>query len=328
MRSAGLQAELLWQAPGPVSIIRSMHDKPPIERDAVLPAANAASAAAPAFSPVAVHGAAPYPVAAQSEEAFEVIAGDAAAGLLLFCDHASNAVPADYGALGLPASEFERHIGYDIGAAAVTRALAARFGVPAVLSRFSRLLIDPNRGLDDPTLIMRLSDGAVIPGNAKVDAAERARRIARFYQPYDAAMGAAIDAAMASGRIPVILAVHSFTPIWRGVPRPWHAGVLWDADPRFARPLISGLAADPELVIGDNEPYLGALKGDTLYRHATRRGLAHALIELRQDLIGHPAGVDEWTGRVGDVLEAMNLRASPHRPVMHGSLTGPVEPMA
>ncbi len=301
-----------------------MHDKPSIDRDAV----HQALQAAPAFSLPAGHGAAPYPFAAQSEEAYEVIAGDAASGLLLFCDHASNAVPADYRALGLPASEFERHIGYDIGAAAVTRALAARFGVPAVLSRFSRLIIDPNRGLDDPTLIMRLSDGAVIPGNARIDAAERARRIARFYQPYDAAMGAAIDAAMASGRIPVILAVHSFTPIWRGVPRPWHAGVLWDADPRFAQPLIAGLAADPAMVIGDNEPYLGALKGDTLYRHATRRGLAHALIELRQDLIADAQGVVDWTRRVGDVLEAMNLYASPHPAVMHGSLTGPVEPFA
>ncbi|WP_073058263.1 N-formylglutamate amidohydrolase [Kaistia soli] len=265
---------------------------------------------------------------ARSEAAFEVVAGDAASGLLLFCDHASNAVPPDYGDLGLPATEFERHIAYDIGAAAVTRGLAARFGVPAVLSRFSRLVIDPNRGLDDPTLIMRLSDGAVVPGNAKVDAEERNRRIERFYLPYDGAMGDAINAAMASGRVPVILSVHSFTPIWRGVPRPWHAGVLWDADPRFSQPLINGLAADPALVIGDNEPYLGALKGDTLYRHATRRGLAHALIEVRQDLIADAAGVAEWVERIGAVLDTMHLGATPHGVVMHGSLTGPVEPLS
>ncbi len=316
----------MWQALPPVSIIASMNDNPLIDRDAMPLAAGAAAVSSSPRPSAAHHPLAPHVFAARSEPAFEVIAGDAAAGLLLFCDHASNAVPEDYGSLGLPASEFERHIAYDIGAAAVTRRLAARFGVPAVLSRYSRLVIDPNRGLDDPTLIMRLSDGAVIPGNAKVDAAERARRIARFYQPYDAAMGAAVDAAMASGRIPVILSVHSFTPIWRGVPRPWHAGVLWDADPRFALPLIAGLAADPAMIIGDNEPYLGALKGDTLYRHATRRGLAHALIELRQDLVADDAGIAEWTGRLGDVLEAMDLGASPHPVSLHGSLTGPVDP--
>ena len=309
---------MLWQASGPVSIIRRMHDKPTFD-----PAATRSPLAAGTNMAAAPHAL----LAAQSEEAFEVVAGDAAAGLLLFCDHASNAVPSDYGVLGLPPAEFERHIAYDIGAAAVTRGLAARFGVPAVLSRFSRLVIDPNRGLDDPTLIMRLSDGAVIPGNARVDSEERTRRIERFYLPYDRAMGGAIDAAMASGRVPVILSVHSFTPIWRGRPRPWHAGVLWDADPRFAQPLIDGLAADPALVIGDNEPYLGALKGDTLYRHATRRGIAHALIEVRQDLIADAAGVAEWVERIGAVLEAMDLGAAPHGAVMHGSLTGPVEPL-
>lgn len=296
MGSVGARRTFLWQAAAPVTIILPMHAHP----SAILPA--------------------------ESAEAFEIVPGDAAGGLLLFCDHASNHVPADYGSLGLPGSEFERHIGYDIGAEALTRGLAARLGAPAVLSRFSRLVIDPNRGLDDPTLVMRLSDGAVIPGNAKVDRAERDRRIERFYRPYDDAMGRAIDAAMASGRVPVILAVHSFTPIWRGVPRPWHAGILWDADPRFAKPLIDGLGEDPALVVGDNEPYLGALKGDTLYRHATRRGIAHALLEVRQDLIGDAAGVAEWVDRLERVLAPMELGAAPHGISFFGSLTGPVDP--
>src|SRR5262245_35262995 len=115
---------------------------------------------------------------------YELIPGDAGCGLVLLCDHASNALPPEYGDLGLGAAEFRRHIAYDIGAAAVTRELAARLGAPAVLSCYSRLLIDPNRGEDDPTLIMRLSDGAVIPGNHHVDADERERRIARYYAPY------------------------------------------------------------------------------------------------------------------------------------------------
>ena len=264
-----------------------------------------------------------YPTPADdpaAEAAFEILPGDVAAGLILLCDHASSHVPDDYGSLGLPPSEFERHIAYDIGAEALTRALAERFGIPAVLSHFSRLLIDPNRGLDDPTLIMRLSDGAVIPRNARIDAAERENRIARFYRPYDDAVNRTIEAGMASGRIPMILSIHSFTPLWKGKRRPWHAGILWDADPRLAQPLIAGLAEDPAIVVGDNEPYHGALKGDTLYRHATRRGLAHALVEIRQDLIADSAGVEEWADRLATVLTALKVGEAPHGVEFFGSL--------
>lgn len=294
--SCGTGSTFLWQPPGRVTIIRPM-------RDAFTPGSAADDA---------------------DDAAFEILPGDAGAGLVLLCDHASSHVPVEYGSLGLPPSEFERHIAYDIGAAALTRALAARFGVPAVLSHFSRLLIDPNRGLDDPTLIMQLSDGAVVPGNARIDQAECERRIARFYQPYDDAVNQTIEAGMASGRLPMILSIHSFTPLWKGIPRPWHAGILWDADPRLAQPLIVGLARDPAIVVGDNEPYHGALKGDTLYRHATRRGLAHALVEIRQDLIADPAGVEAWAGRLADVLAGLKLGAAPHEVEFFGSLTGPL----
>ncbi|HYY84977.1 MAG TPA: N-formylglutamate amidohydrolase, partial [Beijerinckiaceae bacterium] len=157
---------------------------------------------------------APHPV--------EEIAGRVASGALILCDHASNAVPPELGDLGLTADQFERHIAYDIGAAAVTRELARLLDAPAVLTRFSRLVIDPNRGRDDPTLVMRLSDGAVVPGNARVDEAEVARRVARFYDPYEAAITAAIDRALRAGHPPCIVAVHSYTPVWRGWPRPWH----------------------------------------------------------------------------------------------------------
>jgi predicted N-formylglutamate amidohydrolase len=222
--------------------------------------------------------------------------------MLLLCDHASNAVPPDFGDLGLPETEFQRHIAYDIGAAAVTRALARRLGAPAILTRFSRLLVDPNRGRDDPTLVMRLSDGAVIPGNARADEDEVARRIARFYDPYDGAIAAGIERALTQRQPPAIVTVHSFTPIWRGWPRPWHVGILWDADDRFAVPLLEGLRAEPGLVVGDNEPYDGALAGDTVDRHATARGLASALIEIRQDLIADDAGADEWAERFARLL--------------------------
>jgi len=232
----------------------------------------------------------------------ETIEGAVESGVLLLCDHASNAVPPDLGDLGLPPTEFQRHIAYDIGAAGVTRSLARRLNAPAVLTRFSRLIIDPNRGRDDPTLVMRLSDGAVVPGNARITDEEVQERIRRFYDPYDAAVSAAVERAMAAGHPPVIVTIHSFTPIWRGWPRPWHVGILWDADARYARPLIESLQAEEGLVVGDNEPYDGALLGDTVDRHATRRGLASALVEIRQDLIAAEAGQEEWAERFARLL--------------------------
>jgi predicted N-formylglutamate amidohydrolase len=252
--------------------------------------------------------------------------GNAGAGFLLVCDHASNRVPPGY-ALGLPASEMDRHIAFDPGAGAVTVALAKRLNAPAVLSTFSRLLIDANRGEDDPTLVMRLSDGAVIPGNARVDVEERARRIAGFHAPYHAAISEAIEDSLSAGFVPALISIHSFTPVWRGRQRPWHAGVLWDRDPRLARPLIDALAADKALVVGDNEPYAGALANDTMYRHATRRGLAHALLEIRQDLIADPAGAEAWAARLEAIFKRLAQDARLHAIHHYGSLAGPVDPI-
>ncbi len=230
------------------------------------------------------------------------IDGDPGGGFIVLVDHASNAIPPEYEGLGLPAAELERHIAYDIGAGPLGRLVAERFRAPALLTCFSRLLIDPNRGEDDPTLIMRLSDGAVVPGNARIDAAEAERRLARFYRPYHAAVERLLDKMLAAGRPPAILAIHSYTPVWKGARRPWHAGILWDRDPRLAVPLLNGLQAEHGLRVGDNEPYLGWLKNDTMYRHGSERGLAHALLEVRNDLIASPAGVLEWADRLEPIL--------------------------
>ena len=240
-----------------------------------------------------------------ADAAFEYVPGDVACGVVLLCDHASNALPPGYGNLGLRESEFRRHIAFDIGAADLTRVLAERLGAPAVLSCFSRLLIDPNRGEDDPTLVMRLSDGAVVPANARVDEAERRNRIERYYAPYHGAIARVLDTALAGGRAPAIISMHSFTPAWKGKPRPWQVGVLWDLDPRVAVPLIDALRATGDLTVGDNEPYVGALKNDTLYRHASKRGLAHALIEVRQDLISDAEGVAEWASRLLPIISRL-----------------------
>ncbi len=236
-------------------------------------------------------------------EAYEIVAGAGDTRLILLCDHASNRIPEDYGDLGVPAAQFGRHIAYDIGARDLTLGLAARLRATAVLTRYSRLLIDPNRGMDDPTLIMRLSDGAVVPGNRDVDDAERRRRIARFHQPYHRAVAAAVEEVTAQGHVPFLVSIHSFTPVWRGWPRPWHVGILWDRGEEVARAMIRGFLAQGDLVVGDNEPYHGALEGDTLNTHGTRAGLPHALIEVRQDLIAGKTGVDEWVERVAKVIE-------------------------
>ena len=234
----------------------------------------------------------------------EIVEGRPDAGVLLLCDHARNAFPPGYGALGLPAPDLERHIAYDIGARALTLSLAARLQAPAVLSTFSRLLIDPNRGEDDPTLVMRYSDGAVVPGNARADEAEIARRIERYWRPYRDAVEAAARTMLASATPPAIVSVHSFTPVWRGTPRPWKIGLLYDADDRLAKPLLAALARDglAPHEIGDNEPYGGGLPGDTIDAVATSRGLPNVLIEVRQDLIATPETARGWGARLARLI--------------------------
>lgn len=246
-------------------------------------------------------------------ESFVAIEGDRKTGLILLADHASNGLPAEYGSLGLPAAEFERHIAYDIGVEAVTRGLAAMLGCPALMTRFSRLLIDPNRGADDPTLIMRLSDGAIIPGNARMGEDERARRIARFYRPYHDAIANEVARCLVDGSVPALVSVHSFTPFWKGTPRPWHVGILWERDHRFSDRLIAAFQAMGDLVVGDNEPYAGNLEGDTLYVHGLGRGLAHVLIEIRQDLIATQSGVDEWVERLSRAIKPVMKDPALHR---------------
>lgn len=263
------------------------------------------------------------PQAAEAEDfaPFETLEGDPACGYVVVCDHADNKVPGAYHCLGLPPPEFSRHTAYDPGAAAVARLVSRRLEAPAVLATFSRLLIDPNRGEDDPTLIMRVSDGTIVPGNRSIDGEERARRIARFYAPYHAEVARTIEAGVASAITPAVISIHSYTPIWRGRPRPWHAGVLWDRDPRLARPLIDALRADGSLIIGDNEPYTGRLAHDTMNRHATSRGIAHALVEIRQDLIADDTAVEVWATRLTRALSALNRRSEIHAVKRYDSTT-------
>lgn len=235
-----------------------------------------------------------------TEKPFEIEGADRPGRWLISCDHASNHVPVwvNGGDLGLPPADMERHIAYDIGAAGVTRALAQALDSPAILSRFSRLVIDPNRGEDDPTILMRLYDGTIIPGNRHADDAAREERLERLYRPYhDAYAGLALQR-----ENPVICAVHSFTPRLRGRhPRPWEVGILYADDARLATPLMEALRAHGWCV-GDNEPYSGHLPGDAVDRHALQHGRPNVLLELRQDLIADHAGQTLWAARLAPIL--------------------------
>ncbi len=224
------------------------------------------------------------------------------AGLIFVCDHAANALPDPYGDLGLSRGLLETHIAHDIGAATVTRALADAYGATAILARWSRLLIDLNRGADDPTIVMKLSDGSIIPGNARADAVEIAKRIADFHAPYHDAIETEIARQRDGGAVPALISMHSFTPSWKNVPRPWEIGILWDRDGRLAKPLLEGFAR-AGFTVGDNEPYRGELENDCMYVHGTMNGLPHVLIEIRQDLIATEESARAMALRIKPLLD-------------------------
>ena len=222
--------------------------------------------------------------------------------VVVICDHASNLVPPVVagGDLGLPVSDMSRHIAYDIGARGVSLRLGEALGAPVICSNFSRLVIDPNRGEDDPTLMMRLCDGTIIPGNRHADEAELQRRLNLFYRPYHAALASLI----ASRNRPMLVSIHSFTPKLRSRhPRPWHIGILSGRDRRLSDPLLRELAAEGDLCIGDNQPYTGDLKGDCMDRHAIEPGRLNTLIEIRHDLIDTANGEARWASRLAPLLQ-------------------------
>ena len=240
----------------------------------------------------------------------ELLAPSGRAPVLLICDHASRAVPRRLGGLGVDDAALMRHIGWDIGAAEVTRQLVRRLDAPAVLSGYSRLVADCNRRLDDSTCMPEVSDGTEVPGNRDLSAGERAARADALYFPYHEAIERRLADFAARGVAPAIVSIHSFTPVMNGFVRPWHIGILWDKDPRIAVPLIENLRRRGDLVVGDNEPYSARQPaGYSLLRHAEPAGLPHALLEIRQDLIDTSEGADAWAEIIAEALEP--ILASP-----------------
>ena len=239
-----------------------------------------------------------------TDEAFHFLGEPRVSRWLVTCDHASSRVP-DWvagGNLGIAAEDMVRHIALDVGAAGLSVALADRLDCPCILSDFSRLVIDANRGEDDPTLVMKLYDGTIIPANRHIDGAGIEARLTRLHRPYHAAL-----ARMAARQDDtVILAIHSYTPCLRGrEPRPWHVGVLYSRlDRRLSEPLLRRLQVGGDLCVGDNQPYAGHLPGDAIDRHAVQPGRQNTLIEVRNDLIADAAGQHAWADRLAPILVA------------------------
>jgi predicted N-formylglutamate amidohydrolase len=241
---------------------------------------------------------------------FEIVGEARRAPLLLVCDHASRAVPRRLEQLGLAEALLLRHIGWDIGAALVTRRLSELLDAPAVLAGYSRLVVDCNRDPTNPTSMPEVSDGVEVPGNRALTEAVRAVRIAACFDPYHAAIDRQLARFAERGICPVVFSVHSFTPVMNGVARPWHVGILWDKDPRVAVPLIAELAAaDPRRIVGDNEPYSAREPaGYTIRRHAEPAGLPSAAVEIRQDLIDTELGALEWAESLAAALRPVLAR--------------------
>ena len=227
--------------------------------------------------------------------------GDAPA--LVICDHASRAFPRGMHRLGLPELPSWQHIAWDIGAGELARGISNALDAPAVLAGYSRLIVDCNRKPDDPEAFRRESDGWTIPGNASLSEFERRMRLACFFDPYHEAIAAMLGDFRRRGVVPMVVSVHTFTPQMAGVQRPWHVGVLWDKDEASARRLIAGLAAVDGVVVGDNEPYSGKHPCDyTIDHHAEQVGLPHVCIEVRQDQLESPAGVERWVRLLARLL--------------------------
>ncbi|MCG7392143.1 N-formylglutamate amidohydrolase [Microvirga sp. ACRRW] len=223
--------------------------------------------------------------------------------ILLICEHASRHLPDRYGTLGLTPEQLESHIAWDPGALGVAQGLSRLLDAPLVHATVSRLVYDLNRDPSAPDSIWTLSERTVIPGNQDLDLAERAFRVREVYDAFHGAVDRFVEPRVQSGQTRSIVTIHSFTPVYRDVPRPWHIGLIHDADARFAQSVEAGLRKDPALNVGMNEPYSPADRVfHTLQRHAERRGLSPLMIEIRNDLIRTQDGQASWAQRLAPLL--------------------------
>ncbi|HEY2899624.1 MAG TPA: N-formylglutamate amidohydrolase [Polyangia bacterium] len=236
---------------------------------------------------------------------FEVAGRDGRSPFFLICDHAGRRLPRVLGSLGLSPAELGRHIAWDIGAGAVARQLAAVLDAHVVWQTYSRLVIDCNRPLAAVDSIAKISEQTVIPGNSTFEPEQAASRVREVFQPYHDEIDRALAQRSTAGRPTMVVAVHSFTPVFKGRARPWHVGVLYNRDVRLAQPLLRLLGKEGDLVVGDNEPYAVTDTSDfSINHHGERRGLPHVEIEIRQDLIAEATGQHAWAERLARLLPA------------------------
>jgi predicted N-formylglutamate amidohydrolase len=203
-------------------------------------------------------------------------------------------------------------VALDIGAAELTRRLSQRLDAAAVLSGYSRLVIDCNRQPGNPTSIPEVSDGIVVSGNTDLSDGDAETRLEEVFWPYHHTVTNMVAQLWRHGPPPAVVAIHTFTHYFNGVQRPWQIGVLWNHDPRIAIPLVSWLTDHHDLCVGDNEPYSGREVGFTLDRHAGAAGLPHVCLEVRQDTLRSPSDFDCWTHVIGEALEVVLSNASLH----------------
>ncbi|MBR0347437.1 MAG: N-formylglutamate amidohydrolase [Rudaea sp.] len=242
-------------------------------------------------------------LAADEPAAFSIENAQGTSPFFLTCDHAGRRIPRSLGDLGVAASELERHIAWDLGAAGVMTRLAARLDAFAIAQTYSRLVIDCNRPLDSPTLIPLRSERTDIPGNANLTAALREQRVGEIFAPYHARTAAELDARREVQRPTILVTVHSFTPVYLDVARPWQVGILYHRDKRLAHAMLRVIREEGRWTVGDNEPYSVSDTSDyAIPVYGTQRGLANVELEIRQDLIAGEAGQAEWAERVADWL--------------------------
>src|SRR5712664_2098965 len=222
---------------------------------------------------------------------------------LLTCDHYGRLLPQALGDLGLPAGELERHIAWDIGIAGVAEMLSKHLDAHLIVQRYSRLVIDCNRPPDVASSIPRISEATTIPGNEGISRQEAETRRAQIFDPYHRRIDEIIDQRRHQGLPTVLISLHSFTPVYAGIARPWHIGSLYHRDTHLPPLLLNLLRAEPNLVVGDNEPYAVSDETDyTIPVHGEARGLMNTGIEIRQDLIADPAGQRRWADRLARIF--------------------------
>ena len=245
---------------------------------------------------------------------YAVLNEDGAAAALVVCDHASRAIPRALNRLGLPELATWQHVAWDIGAGELARGLAGMLNAPAVLAGYSRLVVDCNRRPEDPDAFRERSGGWDVPGNIGLDEAARRVRLACCIDPYHESIAAMLAELRARGPAPLLISVHSFTPVLDERARPWHVGVLWERDEQTASRVLAGLRGVEGLVVGDNQPYSGKHPADyTIDHHAEAAGLPHVGIEVRQDQFESAAGTERWVRILGGVLRAVLPRVDENR---------------